>query len=79
MGDHAEQAIDMADYEMAFDFTELNNNELSMLHKFSTKKERKKIEVEIQKRNFICKCWHKLVKSKKWTYYCNNLCFIRNK
>jgi hypothetical protein len=79
MWDHAELAEDMAIDELAFDFTTLSNNDLTMLHRFSTKKERKPIEAEIQKRNFICKCWHKLVKSKKWTYYCNNLCFIRSK
>ena len=75
MWEHAELAEDMAIDELAFDLDELNNNDLAMCYNNAKKNDLEWIEVLISKRNFICKCWHKIIKSKKWKYYCNNHCY----
>jgi hypothetical protein len=83
MWDHADQAIEMAEYEMTYDPSFLSNNDLQTVYNFwfenwdNVSEEEKEIKKrESSKDGYNCKCGHKFVKSRKWKYYCNNHCYF---
>lgn len=84
MWEHAELAIDMAEYEETYDCSFLDNNELQAVYNFwlefwnDISEELNEIEKRIKsKKWFNCNCGHKFIKSKKWKYNCNNFCYIK--